>query len=195
METKQTPNPISDYAAETIRHKARQLAGTAGFTKDDIEDIEQDLAVDLLERLPKFNPNRAKHTTFVARLIERKIANLIRYRTQECRDYRRMECSLSENLEDSEGEITERAVTISQDAVDIRMDHRVRSREDDTWLPPDVAAVIAGLPDDLRRVAEQLMAGSFARAVKALGMPRATLYGARDRLRAIFEDAGLRHYL
>jgi len=46
---------LEDYAVQLIRHKAWQLVGRAGFTKDDREDIEQDLKLDLLRRLSKFN--------------------------------------------------------------------------------------------------------------------------------------------
>ncbi len=42
---------IDKYAADLIRHKARQLVGKAGFTEDDRPDLEQELMIDLLGRM------------------------------------------------------------------------------------------------------------------------------------------------
>ena len=39
---------IDDYAVRLIKHKARQLIGSAGFTESDRDDLEQDLMLDLL---------------------------------------------------------------------------------------------------------------------------------------------------
>jgi RNA polymerase sigma-70 factor (ECF subfamily) len=191
----QTPNPISDYAAETIHHKARQLVGTAGFTEGDIEDIEQELRLDLLERLPRFNPAKATQKTFVARVVERRISTLIRYRTQEGRDHRRLTCSLSENIVDADGELTERASTISHDAADIRMHRRTRSREEESQLRDDVSIVLTRLPRGQRMIAEQLKTEPFIRAAKSLGRARPSLYDARKKMQVVFEEAGLRNYL
>jgi len=195
MSANKKQTELSEYAAETIRHKARQLVGKAGFTWDDIEDIEQEMTTDLLSRLPKFDPDKAAHTTFVARVIERKISKLIRHRKQEMRDYRRESCSLNDLIEDADGDTIERAYTVDQDEADIRTGRRHRTREEEAQLRIDVSLVLSKLPDDLRPVAERLMTETFTEASESLGIPRATLYGARDRLRLIFENAGLRDYL
>ncbi|MFM2007984.1 MAG: hypothetical protein RLZZ09_3639, partial [Pseudomonadota bacterium] len=55
------------YADKLIRHKARQLVGKAGFTEDDRPDIEQELALDLLQRLRHYDAEKAKRSTFMAR--------------------------------------------------------------------------------------------------------------------------------
>ena len=195
MQANQKQQEISDYAAQLIRRKARQLVGKAGFTRDDVEDLEQEMTLDLLERLPKFDPDKAAHTTFVARVIERKISKLFRARKRERRDYRRESGSLNDPITDGEGESTERACTIGQDEVNIRAGRRNRTREEEARLHFDVSLVLSGLPEDLRAVAEQLMAGTITEAAKSLGMPRSTLYGAIGRLRPFFENADLRDCL
>ena len=195
MDANQKWQGLSDYAAETIRHKARRLVGTAGFKKHDIKDIEQELTLDLLARLPKFDPDKATHKTFVARIIERKISTLIRYRTQERRDFRRESFSLNDHIKDPGGEAVERACTIGQDEAEIRIDRRHRSREEDAQLRVDVSLVLSGLPTDLRELAGLLKTQTITEAAQSLGIPRSTLYGSRDRLRRIFENAGLQDYL
>ena len=56
---------IDGYAADLIRHKARQLVGKAGLTEDDRQDLEQELMIDLLGRMKHFNPAKGKKTTFM----------------------------------------------------------------------------------------------------------------------------------
>jgi len=71
---------IDKYAADLIRHKARQLVGKAGFTEDDRPDLEQELMIDLLQRMRHFNPAKAKKTTFMARIVERHISTILEAR-------------------------------------------------------------------------------------------------------------------
>jgi len=60
---------IDDYAVQLIKYKARQLVGRVGFTESDREDLEQEMVLDLLRRLPKFDPKRAGRNTFIARIV------------------------------------------------------------------------------------------------------------------------------
>ncbi|RMF23507.1 MAG: hypothetical protein D6760_05195, partial [Deltaproteobacteria bacterium] len=86
----------NQYAARLIRFKARQLCRRPGFTPSDRADIEQEFRVDLLERLPRFDAGKAQLNTFIARVIERKAASIVRHRTAEKRAPEREECSLND---------------------------------------------------------------------------------------------------
>ena len=99
---------IDKYAADLIRHKARQLVGKAGFTEDDRPDLEQELMIDLLQRMRHFNPAKAKKTTFMARIVERHISTILEARFAQCRDWRLCQTSLNEPLDNGEGDTTER---------------------------------------------------------------------------------------
>ena len=193
MDTDRKTHGLTDYALELIHHKARQLVGTAGFNEDDVEDIEQELALDLLRRLPKFDPSRATHNTFVARLVERKISNLIRYRTTEVRDFRREACSLNDDIDVGEDEPMQRLATISQDEHDLsRGKHRLPATERQD-LQRDLTAVLAELPSGLQQAAKMLMTMSIAQVARTLGVPRSTFYGTHlAPLRRALETRGFR---
>jgi len=193
---KTVQHQVSSYAADLIRYKARQLVGKAGFTRDDILDLEQEMTLDLLSRLPKFNPNKAAHNTFVARVIEHKISKMIRYRTQDMRDYRKEACSLNDPIVDGDGDTVDRAATIDQDEANIHSCkcHRTREHESDFRL--DVSLTLTDLPEDLREVAELLRHHTIAEVARKPGMPRSTFYDTHiARLREIFEDKGLDQYI
>lgn len=193
MDTNKKQYGINDYAETLIHHKARQLVGTAGFTKDDIEDLEQEMRLDLLGRLPKFDPNKATYNTFVSRLVERKISNLIRHRTQEMRDFRCEEGSIHDVVEsgDSDDQKVERIETVTQDEQDFRLGKHIRSAQERHDLQLDISLVLSKLPPELRKPAELLQTMSITEAARELGIPRSTLYDRIVRLRGIFEDMGM----
>lgn len=195
MQANKKQDGLSEYAAVLIHHKARQIIGKAGFTKDDVDDIEQEMTLELLERLPKFDPAKSAHKTFVARIIDRKVANLIRDRNCEKRDPRREEYSLNECIDDSEGGSVERIQTIAAEEADRRLGRQERSDQETAELALDVEEVLKRLPDNLRRLCELLKTGSIADAARAMGVPRTTLNDHVKKLREFFEAAGLRDYL
>ena len=45
------------------------------------------MVLDLLRRLPKFNPERAQRKTFIARVVNHKVATIIEARKAGMRDY------------------------------------------------------------------------------------------------------------
>ena len=186
---------IDPYAARLIRFKARQLVGQAGFTASDREDIEQELRLDLLRRLPKYNPKRAQRNTFIARVVEHRVASLIEAQKAGIRDYRRCRCSLNECFEDADGRSVERVDTFDQEDYLLRTGGQSRPSEELSALAIDVAAVIEGLPHELRNLCRRLKAETVTEISRDTGVPRGTIYESIKKLRAIFKDAGLRNYL
>jgi RNA polymerase sigma-70 factor (ECF subfamily) len=195
MDASKKQQEVNEYAAKVIRHKARQLVGTAGYTESERDDLEQEMMLDLLMRLPKYDANKATQKTFVARIIERKISTLIRHHTCEMRDYRREACSLNERLEAENGATVELSETVAQEERDRMTGRRSRSAQEDWEFAQDMAATLARLPENLRRFCELLMTGNISDAAREMGVPRTTLNDHVKKLREIFEDAGLRDYL
>ncbi len=186
---------IDPYAVRLIKYKARQLIGKAGFTASDRDDLEQELILDLLRRLPKFNPKRAQLNTFIARVVEHKIASLIEARKAGIRDYRRCPFSLNDRFEDEEGRSVERVDTFDQEDYLLRTGAQSRPSDELSALTIDVAAVVKTLPPELRELCRRLKAESVTEISRDTDVPRGTIYEGIKRLREIFEDAGLRDYL
>ncbi len=186
---------IDPYAARLIKYKARRLIGQGGFTASDREDIEQELTLDLLRRLPKYNPKRAQLNTFIARVVEHRLASLIEAQKAGIRDYRRCRCSLNECFEDADGRSVERVDTFDQEDYLLRTGGQSRPSEELSALAIDVAAVIEGLPHELRNLCRRLKAETVTEISRDTGVPRGTIYESIKKLREIFKDAGLRNYL
>jgi RNA polymerase sigma-70 factor (ECF subfamily) len=187
---------LNGYAKEVIRHKAKQLIGKYGFTRDDYEDLQQEMTLDLLRRLGKYDPEKSALTTFVAQVVDRRISTLIRHRKQEKRDYRRQACSLNAPVENGPGEALGMDEILSQDDFDRQVGRHADRRSDRLDLSLDFSRAMAELPDDLRQLAVRLQTQTMAEIARELGVPRTRLYDKGiTRLRKLFEDKGLREYL
>jgi len=186
---------IDEYAVRIIKFKARQLVGLVGLTESDREDLEQEMILDLLQRLPKYNPDRAQRNTFIARVVEHKIASIIEARKAGLRNYRLCNCSLNECIEDEEGFSVERMETIDQEDY-LRMtgglSHPFSELRD---LSVDVRQAIKKLPPELRELCRRLNVNTITELSRDTGIPRGTIYESIKKLRSILEDAGLKDYL
>ncbi len=185
---------IDAYAADLIRHKARQLVGKAGLTENDRQDLEQELMIDLLSRMKHFNPAKGKKTTFLTRIVERRISNILEARFAQCRDWRKCTASLNDPIPGGNDDSTERIEQVSSDG---QMGHQgretIEQRQNDIRF--DVDRVIAALPEDLQELCEKLQSSNMAEIAREMGVPRSTLYGKLTKLRDAFREAGLEEYL
>jgi RNA polymerase sigma factor (sigma-70 family) len=183
------------FASQLIRQKARQLVRHPGFSKSDREDIEQELATELIQKYASLDLDRACETTFVARVIESKAVSLVRARQAEKRHFRRNGKSLNERVSDGEGGSVERAQTVDATTAKRHTGQASRSSEEQAGLKLDVDELLSSLPTDLRQLAELLQQMSEHAASRALGKSRRQVAKDVARLRERFEDAGLRDYL
>jgi len=186
---------ILKYAMKRTHYKARQVVKTSGFTKDDFDDIRQDLLRDVLQRLPKFNGDRAGMKTFISRLIDNRIASLIKHRHAACRDSRRNDCSLDDWVHDEDGRWVRRDTTISEDRARAHTGQAPRSRQETLQLAMDTAHVMDSLPDDLRDLCARLRSQTVLEISRETGMSRSSLYERVKQIRARFIEAGLDHYV
>jgi len=89
------------FAAGLIREKAKQIARRAGFSKSDVDDLQQQLIGHVLENLAGFDPAQGHFNVFVKTVVERYTANILRDARAAKRD-RRETCSLSMIVDEDE---------------------------------------------------------------------------------------------
>ena len=187
---------IDEYIVKTIKAKAIKLVGSFGFTDSDRRDLQQEMILDLLRRLPKYNPERAQFTTFIARVVNNKVATIIEAQKAGMRDYRLCYCSLNDRLEYDEHGWVERMEIIDQDDYFQGTGRRSRPVNELHDLSIDVERIMEKLPHDLSDLCERFKAGDTITEIShETGIPRGTLYDRLKRINAIFENKGLREYL
>ena len=139
---------LDAYAVRLIKHKARQLVDRAGFVEADRHDLEQDLVIDLLRRLPRFDPAIAKRETFIARIVEHHVATIVESQKAGIRDYRQRAGSLDERREEDDGSSADGPPVLNQDEYLRETLASARRDEDRHALRLDLERVLAELPGD-----------------------------------------------
>jgi RNA polymerase sigma-70 factor (ECF subfamily) len=168
---------LTGYASNLIKHKARRLIGRYGFTRSDYEDIQQELKLHVLQRMRHFDPRRGSMTTFLNRIVENKLASVIRHRTATKRH-----CCRVTSLDDmraSRGDVELADFAVAESPRD---------------LATDLTGAIDKLEPDDRRLANLLMNGTLLEAARRLGITRASARRRVAVLRELFTDAGIDEY-
>jgi len=184
---------ISEYARTLISVKANQLVGKYGFTPADREDIEQDLVVAILEAAASWDAGRGSRNTYDNRIVQRKIATIIRHRKRQRRDYRRDGVSLNEIATDEDGASVTVGDTLTEDADRRRPTSSPKPERID--LAADLREALGRLEPELRRLCALLATGTKAAAAEAIGVSKPTVFKRRDAIRERFSELGLEEYL
>ena len=177
-----------------VKRKVRQIVGRAGYTRQDKEDLEQELLTRLLQGLKSFDPDVAHRKSFVTAIVERAVATILRDAEAQKRDHRRIS-SLQRLVNLTDEGPTELAETIGDREYNGRRCRDPRSDEDLAQLVTDLAEVIDSMPDELCDLAKRMKTQSISAIAREIGVPRTTLNDAVRRLRQRFEQSGLRDYL
>jgi RNA polymerase sigma factor (sigma-70 family) len=182
---------LDDYAIRLIRRKAQQLVGNYGFVKDDRPDIEQDLTVDLLTRLHKFDPSRATLHTFMSRVIDNRIASMIEERKAALRDYRRGGLSLNDPLADDEGHEEERGDYVDAGTSQRMLGSSSMPIDDLVAQRIDLARALQKLSPVQRALCARIATGEqITDIAREMKVSRDTVYARMQEIKATLKAAG-----
>ena len=190
---------IDPFAVRLIKKRARHLVGRAGFGPSDVPDLEQELVMDLLARLPKFQEGRAAREAFIAVAIKHRAATLVEAQLAEKRDYRKVSFSLDQESTGKDGkkrdgyERLEHEKTRNPDDGS-RRNPRHPDQTEKIALALDLKKVLQKLSPDLRELCDLLLELNVSEAAQAAGLSRDTLYRRIKTLRETFESEGLREF-
>ena len=178
-----------------VRAKAAGLAGKYGFSLSDRDDIRQDLLLDCVVRLRKFDPARSSRPTFLRRVVRHRIATLLDAQRAGCRDHWRCRDSLDAPAQFAAGSSIPLKETLSADDYEARIGRNTLSSRERLELRIDVDGAISLLPADLSAVAVLLKSEGVVEVAHRLGISRATTYRRLAQIRLVFAAAGLSGYL
>jgi RNA polymerase sigma-70 factor (ECF subfamily) len=165
-------------AEKIIRRRARLLIGLFGFTEHDVPDIQQELFLELYKRIENFDPEKSKENTFIARVVESKVIDLINQRQAECRDWRKCRDSLNQTVTLPDVGVIEKIETLECE------------QNCDPLLILDVTLILKRLPPDLLELCEILKYYDRNEALEDYPASRSTFFRRLQALRDIFLQAG-----
>lgn len=182
---------LTEYAVRRARFKAKRLAKKMP-SLGDYEDIQQDLLLDLLERIQKFDPTKAGEKTFICRIINHKISDIVR-KNRCAGDLSGISCD--DWINDETGEKVRRDVMIDEDRSRAHRGIDLRADLDHVQLKMDTEQVFRKLAPTQRRMCQRLSCQSPMDAAGAMGVSMSTFYRHMAMIRTIFLQADLHLHL
>jgi DNA-directed RNA polymerase specialized sigma24 family protein len=167
--------PVDPYVLQQASCRASLLVATAGFTRDDWEDVRQEMVFDCLRRARKFDSSRGEWGGFVRGVMRNQAVALV---SRRCRRTRHEVLAADLARPDGDAELVEAFW---------RQDPR-----NDFDVSIDVRRVLQELPIHLQHLAHLLTELSVQEAGLAIGKSRSRVYQMTRQLRDAFVQAGFR---
>ena len=183
---------IDTYSVRLIHIKVNQLIGKYGFNEADRDDLEQDLSIDLIQRMQHYDTSKSKTTTFAARVVKHRIATLVESRKAQCRDWR-LKTSLNSPIELDGDECEVLDLVSSEGTVKRHSQEPLEFQNTDLRL--DLTDAIQKLSPELQDLCLLLKTHTISEIVKQTGIPRSTIYCRLRDIREVFEKIGFDDYL
>jgi len=187
------PTELIEYLMKRTNYKAKQVVRRIPALE--VEDVQHDLIEDVLRRLPKFDGDRAGVKTFICRIIDNKIADLLNSHGAACRGNGCTNESLDDWVHDETGAWVRRDTTIEESLGRAHRGVAPRSDHDQRELEMDTAGVMAALPPKQWALCMQLLVQTPSEVSRETGLSRSVIYKRIAAIRAVFISAGLHHYL
>jgi len=185
---------FDEYAVKAVRHTTHALVRRGRIQEADREDLEQELMLDLLRRLPRFDPARATLRTFVSRVVRHRGAQIIAATWSAKSNGRRAAVSLHDLVEDGTGESVERWETLDEET-GRRRSGGVGDAEVARDIRIDLDGVLGDLPPEERDLCDWLLHHSVTEAARSKDTSRASIWRRMQPVRARFATAGVDAYL
>jgi len=183
------------YATGLIHKVACRMIGKAGLLEADLFDLQQDLWLDLLKRLPKYRAERGHIRVFISRVVNNKAASILKARRAAKRDKGRPSLSLDRELEGEDGEPTNLRELISVDDYLLQTRGVCRTQEERRDLAIDIRRAVDHLDPPHRAVCLLVIDRTVCDVANIVGLPRSTLRDLIKRLRLICKEMGLDDYV
>jgi hypothetical protein len=186
---------IEDYVTNLIHFKARRLIGQAGYTRSDLEDIEQDLSIHIYQNLPKHDPCKGTIKTFINHILDNKIRTMVSARHTALYDVRLHAASLDEPASSEYEHRVPRAETIDSEDYQMNIGLINRPSYEMVELQTDVRRAVESLPMELQELCQLLQEETVMDIARRTGISRHKINELRRRIRFIFYENGLDKYL
>ena len=188
------PNEIyNEYARTLIRVKVRKLVRGKSFLRSEQDDLEQDLAMHLINQAPSFDSSRASLNTFIATVIDSGIAMIVRdrHRTKRIPTRGALTLTLETKVDGPGNQPKTLRDIISLDDQTRRTGASQATDVERFVHTDDVHTALASLPPQLQEICKSLQLRGGMETRSHVGMSRRGFEAALDRIREHFRENSL----
>ena len=184
-----------NFVRRVIHREVRKVISRSEFTHQDREDLIQGAYAQVTKSLLSFDPSVGHIHAFIATVVQRHLANVIRDQNVG----KRKTCgrvSLSKTVRCEDDEHSEMSQLLHDKDQDRRLGRERRlSDEELNDLRMDLGAFMASLPEKYQDILRRRQRQSITEIARDLNIPRSTLNDWMLQIRKLFEDAGFEKYL
>lgn len=172
---------VDSYAAFFIAYKARTLIRMPMFSRDDQEDLEQDMLLYYLLSMPDFDPQKGDKRSFIKTVVNRKALMLVRDAEREKRWTGAQNFSLSFQIGDEDDGNTLADTITGESSIwgDVFFSQSQIVAEQNM----DIAKILTDMPHDIRHVYELMQDYSVSEIAEMLRIAPSSVYSRIERLR------------
>ena len=177
---------VDSYAAFFITYKAKTLTRMPTFSRDDLEDLEQDMLLYYLLSMPDFDPQKGDKRSFIKTVVNRKALMLVRDAEREKRWTGAKNFSLSFQIGDEDDGNTLADMITGESSIwgDVFFAQSQLAAEQNI----DIAKILSDMPEDLKQAYDLLTEYSVTEAAELLGIPRTTMSSRLKKLKKYIGD-------
>ena len=176
---------LNDFAMKTARIKAEQLHRRPEFSDCDAEDIAQELLMYLIQKADCFDPSRSKVNTFINRVINSGVRELLRSRKRHKRHPIEDGVQM-QSFETPVDTVDETFATLGGEICDEDQVRRNQSSYSDPFHAIDEAdaleVAMQKMPTELRQVCEHLRCHSMSSTMEKFRLPRRRFNAVRAEI-------------
>ncbi|MFI4912683.1 MAG: hypothetical protein ACIAQZ_13545 [Sedimentisphaeraceae bacterium JB056] len=172
-------NDFLTQAKKCVESKGAFLASRGDISKDDIEDIKQQLYMHLIIQKDKFDASKAQVSTFIKHVVEKKLFNILRskYNGKKTVD----QGCLSLNIVVARDDIQGANLTLEQ-CISNQEYQRFHQNNSDDFADTinrkiDIKNIIENLPSEQKQACMLILEGnSISQAAKKMHLGRSNFY-------------------
>ena len=177
---------VDSYAAFFIAYKAKMLIRSPFFTREDFEDLQQELMLAYLHAWPNFDESKGNSKSFIKAVVNNCAGMIIREAESQMRWTGQKEMSLSTIIGDDDSAMEMMDIISGEHS--IWGDAFASSSHMAVEQNMDIQKLLEAMPEDIRMTYELLKDQSITEAANATGIPRTTLSSKAKRLRQYLEE-------
>lgn len=181
-------HPFDEWEIDMVERKAKALIGTLGITKEETEDVKQELFLQILHyRKVKGSTEVLHHEkSYLGRILDNRIRNLLDERRADKRRVHAEAESLSQELMQPEGVVTLADILAEDDSL---MHPKGLSMTEAVHVRVGVRAILNRLTPLQKKIARLFMKGhSITETALILGLKRAKVKEQKNEMKNLFSD-------
>ena len=190
-------NEVVAYAQTTIEFSAKNLIGKCGICKADLANIESEMMLDVLQRLPQHDSAQWSYKTFIPHIVKNKSCHILRSRCAEkeflFRNAQSLDAPCTMDVESGNESLTLHDIVSAESLYSASPLHPILHSN----LCSDLAGVMSNLSEIQQECCQAIMNEKpIFDIAKRHGMARGTFYKhVVLPIRKKFFEAGFKEYL